>query len=170
MQNGAVMRARLLVVFLAAASLAYAGDREFDGVVKAIETHYGATRTHIPLMGLANFALKVGHPAGASGFRIALFQDLKTDLDEERQAQLDRFMDSLSSATLRPFIRTRSRSEAEATYIFCGETGKTTQLLIATFNRHDATVIEVKVNFDTLLRWIESPDLARKSLKPDRDW
>lgn len=160
---------RLLAVFLAASGIACAAGHEFDDVVKAVETHFGATRTHIPLMGLANFALKVGHPAGASGFRIALFQDLKTDLDGDRQAELDGFMDSLSSATLRPFIRTRSRPEGEATYIFSGETGKNTQLLIATFNRHDATVIEVKVNFETLLRWIQSPELAGKSVKPDRD-
>ncbi|SPE35751.1 conserved exported hypothetical protein [Candidatus Sulfopaludibacter sp. SbA3] len=167
-----MMRARLLVLFLAAAGIACAAGHEFDDMVKAVETHFGATRTHIPLMGVANFVLKVAHPAGTSGFRIALFEDLKTDLDEEKQAELDRFMDGLSSPKLRPFIRTRSRDEGEATYIFCGETGKTTQMLLATFSRREATVIEVKVDFETLLRWIQSPELAGKSFKGDheRDW
>jgi hypothetical protein len=159
------MRGRLLAVFVAASGLAGAAGHEFDEVVKAVETHFGATRTRIPLMGVANFALKVAHPAGASGFRIAIFEDLKTDLDGGKQAELDRFMDSLSSPKLRPFIRTRSRPDGEATYIFCGETGKNTQLLIATFDRHEATVMEVRVNIDTLLRWIQSPELAGKSLK-----
>ena len=49
-------------------------DREFDRVVKAIESHYGTSRLHIPLMGVANFAVKVGRPAGASGFKIAVFR------------------------------------------------------------------------------------------------
>jgi hypothetical protein len=166
-----VIRARLLLVFLAAAGTAFAGH-EFDDMVRAIETHYGATRTHIPLMGLANFVLKVGHPAGTSGFHIALFQDLKSDIDEDNQAEMDRFMDSLNSPTLRPLIRTRSRESGDATYIFHGEVGKTSQLLVATFGRHEATVIELKVNFDTLIRWIQNPELAGRSLKGDgdRDW
>jgi len=163
------MRARLVVLLLAAAGIAGAAGHEFDQVVKAVETHFGATRTHIPLMGVANLVLKVGHPAGTSGFHIAIFQDLKTDFDAEQQRKLDRFMDTLSSATLHPLIRTRSRPESEATYIFCGDTGKTTQLLIATFNRHQATVIEVRVNFDTLIRWIQHPDEAAKELKGDGD-
>ena len=162
-------QARWLVLFVAASGIAAAAGHEFDDVVKAVETHFGATRTHIPLMGVANLVLKMGHPAGTSGFHIALFEDLKTDLDEDRQLELDRFMDTLSSATLHPLIRTRSRPESEATYIFCGDTGKTTQLLIATFNRREATVIEVKVNFDTLIRWIQHPDEAARSLKSDRD-
>jgi hypothetical protein len=159
---------RVAAMMLACAGTAAAGH-EFDRVVKAIETHFGATRTHIPLMGVANFVLQVGHPAGASGFHIALFQDLQTDLDEDRQVELDRFMDTLSSPTLRPLIRTRSLPDAEATYIFCGDTGKTTQILLATFNRREATVIEVKVQFETLLRWIQHPDEAGKALNPDRD-
>jgi hypothetical protein len=163
------MRLLRVAAMLLACTGAAAAGREFDRVVKAIETHFGATRTHIPMMGLADFVLKVGHPAGASGFHIALFQDLQTDLDEDRQVELDRFMDTLSSSTLRPLIRTRSLPDAEATYIFCGDTGKTTQILLATFNRREATVIEVKVQFETLLRWIQHPDEAGKALNPDRD-
>jgi hypothetical protein len=162
------MRARLVFAFLLAAGIASA-SREFDGLVKAIETRYGATRTHIPLMGIANLALKVARPAGTSGFHLALFQDLRTDLDDETQAELDRFMDGLSSPQLRSIIRTRSRPNGEAAYIFCGDLGKTSQVLIATFNSHQATVVEVYVNFDTLVRWIQSPDLAGKSLTTEID-
>jgi hypothetical protein len=163
-----MMRARLILAFLLAAGIGSA-SREFDGLVKAIETHYGATRTHIPLMGIANLALKVVRPAGASGFHLALFEDLRTGLDDETQSELDRFMDGLSSLHLRPMIRTRSRPNGEATYIFYGDLGKTSQVLVATFNSHQATVVEVYVNFDTLVRWIQSPDTAGKSLKTDID-
>lgn len=161
-----MIRLRVLLTFFVLCGIASA-SREFDGIVSAIETHYGATRTHIPMMGIANLALKLAHPAGASGFHIALFQDLKTDLDDENQADLDRFMDGLSSPHLRPFIRTRSRYSGEATYIFCGEVGKTSQVLIATFNSHQATVVEAFVNFDTLARWLQSPEDAGKDFKGD---
>jgi hypothetical protein len=163
-----VKQARLVFAFLLAAGIASA-SREFDELAKAIETHYGVARTHIPLMGIANLALRVARPAGTSGVHIALFQDLRTDLDDDTQAELDRFMDGLSSPHLRPIIRTRSRPNGEATYIFSGDLGKTSQILIATFNSHQATVVEVYVNFDTLVRWIQSPDTAGKSLQSDID-
>jgi hypothetical protein len=165
-----VIRPKACALLLAASAIARGAGHEFEDVSKAIETHFGVTRTHIPLMGVANLVLKVGHPAGTSGFHIALFENIKTDLDDERQADLDRFMATIPSATLHPVIRTRSRAEGEATYIFCGDTGKTTQVLVVTFNRKEATVVEVKVAFDTLLRWIQHPDEAGKSLQPDRDW
>lgn len=165
-----MIASRLCVLVLAVAGTAAGAGHEFDAIVKAIETHFNATRTHIPLMGVANLALKVAHPAGATGFHLALFQDLKIDLDGENQDQLDRFMDTLPSPTLRPFIRTRSRENASATYVFTGETGKTTQVLVATFDRNQATVVEVRVNFDTLVRWIQSPDTVGSSFSGDRDW
>ncbi len=154
------LRAALLLVMVSAT--AQAAGHEFADLVKAIESHFGVTRTHIPMMGLANLVLGIAQPAGATGFHIALFQDLQTDLDEKAQFELDRFMDTLSSDTLRPLIRTRSAENGEAAYIFCGDTGKTTQVLIATFNRHDATVVEVRVKFDTLIRWIQHPEDAGK--------
>ncbi len=153
------MRLRVGVLLLAAAMPLRAAGHEFEDLVKTIETHYGVKRAHIPMMGLANLVLGVAQPAGATGFHLALFPDLQSDLDEQGQAELDRFLTGLSSETLRPLIRTRSKGE-QAVYVFCGETGKTTQVLIATFQRREATVVEVRVKFETILRWLERPDEA----------
>lgn len=156
------MRTRLVLSLLLAASAARGAGHEFDEVVKAVESHFGVSRTRIPLMGLANLVMAVAHPAGATGVHIALFPDLHADLDDETQIELDHFMGTLASETLHPVIRTRSASNGEATYVFCGDTGKTTQVLIASFHRNEATVVECKIQFETLLRWIQSPQDAGK--------
>ena len=149
------MRARLLAVFLAAAAAACGADREFNGLVKAVESRFGAQRTHIPLMGMANFLVKVARPEGAAGFRLAVFENLKFDADGDGAA-LDRIMAEASQG-LHPLVRVRSRRDREWTYIYTGEAGKTTKVLIATFERSEATVVEVQVSMDALLRALGDP-------------
>jgi hypothetical protein len=160
-------KARFLAVLLAASCAAAAADREFDDVVKAIETHFSTTRVHIPLMGVANFFLKVAHPAGTSGFRLAIFENLQWSEDGHEQVQLDRFMNGLASPALHPLIRTHSRPNLESTYVYVGEPQKYTRFLVTVFSRNNATVVELKANVETLLRWIQSPELAGKELNLD---
>jgi len=160
------MRARLLAVFLAAAILAVPGaafgaDRDFDRLVKAVETRFGTQPLHIPLMGLANFFVKVARPEGAGGFRLAVFEDLKFDADEDGAA-LDRMMASASEG-LHPLVKVRSRRDHEWTYIYTGEMGKTARMLIATFERNEATVVEVQLSMDALVRALGDPAEAGKA-------
>jgi hypothetical protein len=163
------MRARLLAILLAASAAARGADRAFDQVVKGIEAHYGTSRMHIPLMGLASFALKVGQPGGTSGFKLAVFQDLDSSAENGGQADLDRLMDRVGSS-LHPLIRVRSRRDGESTYIFTGDAGKSTTMLIATFQRREATVVEVKVNMDTLIETIATPETAGKAFGVKDAW
>jgi hypothetical protein len=157
----------ILALFLAAAGAAYSADREFDRVVTAVEKHYGVKRTHIPLMGLANFFVKVAHPAGTSGFKLAVFEDLPAPRFDDR-AELDRFMDDVRGH-LHPLVVTRSRRDGESSYIYAGEVGKSTELLIASFERHEATVIQVTVDMETLLKMIGSPDHAHRMFDDHHD-
>ncbi len=150
------MKTPLLAVLLATSGLAFAADAEFDHVVKAIESHYGTKRTHIPFMGLASLVVKVGHPAGTSDFKLAVFEDLKISPEEN-----DQFMSGMSSHGLHPLVRVHSRRDGESTYIYMGEAGRSTKLLLATFQRNEATVVEVKVDMNTLLKWLNSPEDAR---------
>jgi len=155
------MTTRLLAGVLILCGIVFAGDWEFDHIVKAIESHYGVKRTHIPFMGLASFAIQIAHPAGTSGFKLAVFEDLKSS--REDQVDLDRLMNSISGHGLQPLVRTHSRRNSESTYIFMGDEGKSTKVLIAAFERNEATVVEVKVNMDTLLKMINEPEHAGKS-------
>jgi hypothetical protein len=150
------MKHRILALFLAAASTVYGADWEFDRIVHAIERHYGVKPTAIPMMGVASFLVKVVRPAGASGFKLATFEDLRND--DRDPLDLDRFMSEVTTGGLHRVVVTRSRPNQESTYILAGEVGKSTKLLIATFERNEATVIEVQVNVETLLRLIGSPE------------
>ena len=164
------MSPRLLALLLAAAGAAYSADHEFDRIVSAVEKHYGVKRTHIPLMGLANFIVKVSHPAGTSGVKIAIFEDLPSPSGPDELADLDRFMDGICAGRLHPMVVTRSRSSGESTYILTGEVGKSTQMLIATFEPREATVIEVTVNIETLMKMIGSPENAHRLFQDKHDY
>ena len=159
------MSSRLLALFLAAVSAAYGADREFDRVVKAIEKHYGVKRTHVPLLGVANLFVKVARPAGTSGFKLAVFEDLPSPSPYDDRVELDRFMDDVCRGGLHALVVTHSRRDGESSYILAGEVGKSSELLIATFERHEATVIQVTVDMDTLLKMIGTPDEAHRMFR-----
>ena len=150
------MKTRLAAALLAVSFAASGADREFDRLVKAVETHFGVKRTYIPLMGVASFFVKVARPEGARGFKLAVFEDLRAPMDSEDGAVLDRIM-ARASEGLRPMVRVRSRRDHEWTYIYTGDFGKTTKMLIAAFERDEATIVEVKVDMETLARSLENP-------------
>jgi hypothetical protein len=163
------MNRGVLALILAAAVSAYGAGREFDRVVSAIEKHYGVKRMHIPLMGVANLFVKVTHPAGTSGVKIAVFEDLPSPSGFDDQVELDRFMKEVSGGRLHMLVATRSRRGGEASYILAGEAGKNTELLIATFESHEATVIEATVNAETLVKMLNSPNDAHRMFQQAHD-
>ena len=148
-------------VLLLAAVPAFAGGAEFDRIVKAIEQHYGTHQMHIPFLGLASLVVSVAHPEGARGLRLAIFEDLKSDGREWNER--DRFMDTIGGE-LHPLVRVHSRRSGEATYIFMGPESRHARILIATFERNEATVVEVKADIDQLLRSLETPEHAGRAL------
>jgi hypothetical protein len=158
------VKLRLTAALLLVSGAAYAGN-EFDRVVKAIETHYGVERVHIPLLGVANFFVKVIRPAGVSGFKLAVFEHFHAQYHEFQE--LDAFMDGLASDELRPMIRTHR--PGEATYILTGDIGKTTKMLVVTFDHDEATVVQLDANMETLLRTLNSPGDARSLLLGTRE-
>jgi len=154
------MRVRLLALLMAVSSTTYAGDSEFDRIVRAIESHYGTRRTRIPFMGMANLFVRVARPGGARGFRLAVFENLESSPSDGRQAELDQFMRGLSGSGLHSLVRVHSRAHNEFTYMFAGVAGHSTKMLIATFQCNEATVLEVKVSMETLLKTVASPKRA----------
>ena len=154
------MSARLLALLLAAVGSASGAGHEFDNIAKAIERRYDTQRLHIPFLGAANLFTKVVRPAGASGIKVAVFEDLKAGPNDDRPAELDEFMSGPAMGGLHPMIRAHSRGEA--TYIYAAEVGHSTRLLIATFARNQATVIEVKVSMQLLLQLLASPNQAAR--------
>jgi len=163
------MRARVLAVLLMAAGAAFGGDADFDRIVKAIESHYGTHRLHIPLMGVASLLVSVARPEGATGFKLAVFEDLKSSPEYGEWKERDRFIDTLFIGEMHPLLRVHSRRDGNATYIFAEPVGISTKVLVATFERDQATVVEVKVNQSTLLGAMEDPGHAGRTLGGSRE-
>jgi len=158
------MSARLLAIFLAVSVAALAGGGDFDHLVKAVESHYGVRRTHIPFMGVANVALKVKHPAGASEFQLAVLEDLDSSPVYHDPADRDRLMNTVSGHGLYPMIAMHSRRDAQSTYMFMAEAGKSTKMLIAIFHGSGATIIQFKADMNVLLKSLEDPEGMAESL------
>jgi hypothetical protein len=160
-----------VLMLLMTAGAAFAGDSEFDRIVKAIESRYGTKPVYVPFMGVANFAVKVAHPGGAAGFHLAVFEglkDLNSPDDPGEWRERDHFMDALASRNLRQLVRVHSRHDGEATYIFMSpesRSRKSTRVLIATFEHDGATVIEVQATIETLLKSLEEPAHAGRALQ-----
>ena len=58
-------------------------------------------------------------------------------------------------------MRVHSRRDGESIYIYADDDeARSTRMLIATFQRDQATVVEVKVDMNALIKWIGSPDEA----------
>ena len=154
------MRPRLLALLLAASSAAFGAGNEFDRLVKAVESHFGVRQTHIPLMGFASFVVSVARPEGARGFKIAIFEDLRAVGDD---GALDRIMRRASEG-LTPLVTVRSRRDGESTYIYASGEGKVTRMLIASFERREATIVEVRMDMRQLLRALDDPGSAAHAL------
>jgi hypothetical protein len=153
------MNLRLLALLLAVSVTAVAADREFDDLVKSVESHYGIKRTPIPFMKLGLFATKIAHPGGVHGLKVAVFENLQSCERCFDIAELDGFIAKAADSVLHPLVRTHSHGEA--TYILTGEVGKTTKMLVGTFDQSGATIVEVTVDAKTLLQTISSPRRAK---------
>jgi hypothetical protein len=111
---------------------------------------------------VADFFVKVRRPAGGGEFKLAIFENLDSSQAGD-PADLDRVMSGVSGTALHPLVRVHSRRDGQATYIYASETGKSARMLIATFERTQATVVQVKVDMTTLLKAMEDPEGVTKS-------
>jgi hypothetical protein len=150
-----------LLFVVCASAVSFAGDsdhgREFNGVVKAIENHYGVRHTHIPFVGLV--VSVAAHPAGVSNFRLAVFEDFHPSVATS-SASADRTDDlqdvvghSLGSDwTL--FVRTRTKDDADDALIYVNLGDGKLQMLIVSIEPDEATVVEMNLSEQAMLRWI----------------
>jgi hypothetical protein len=150
-------RALVLVIAVVAAAPCFGGgDAEFHAVVKAIEAQYGVHHLHIPF-GLATFCLKVAQVPGASGLKIAVFDDLPRAqgiTDETFEASVE---SSLAGAW-HPLVRVRSKDDNQLTLIYANPSDKEIRALIVVLQPDSATVVQAKVKAAQIRKWIEEPD------------
>ncbi len=147
------MRAALMIAasLMLSCAILEGAEREFDDIVQAISDQLHARPLHIPFFGLVNFATSVAHPAGVKHLDIAVFENL--DLDDHATSDLAKTIRSMGS-DWRPFVRVRNRHETVQVYM--AQQRNDCKLLVITLEPNEATVVEVKLNPESLEVWLNS--------------
>ncbi|MFN0085640.1 MAG: VWA domain-containing protein [Blastocatellia bacterium] len=142
-----------------------AKGKGFKEVVKHIETRYRARKTRIPMLGLANFAVKLIRPAGVKGFKLAVFEDQDFLARPELASSFGEVMREAYNKEWTPLVRMNSRREGGArVVIFSKYTGKDVEFAVASLGDREAVVLEVKFNPDAAARFLENPKIMGISL------
>lgn len=140
-----------VLLLLCCTTFAYGRDRDFRGVVNAIEHTYGVHHLRIPLLGLAMFFAR---PEGVSGLHLAVFEgfDTPADMDEVRRV----VEDSLGEGWY-PFVRVRSRDVGETTLIYANPSGGKMRMMIVNLEPSEATVVELNLSERAIKTWLSEP-------------
>jgi hypothetical protein len=139
------------VCLLLFVSLGYARDREFDAIVRSMESEYGTKRLHIPLFGVVNFFVKTIRPAGARDLKLAVFEDV----DPFRHPSPER-LDDIAQGWNR-FIQVQSKRKGERVHIYSRKVKENWELLLTALERDEAVVIRLRLHPDGLARWMDDP-------------
>lgn len=150
-------RALDILLVVALAIPCFAGDREFNSVVSAVEAQYGVHKMHIPLLGFATFCLKVAGTPGASGVKLAVFQHMPRPRGSSDMEFEQKVTNSLGPEWTR-FVRVRSHENNGLTIIYSNLGEKDVKMMIVVLQPDDATVVQVKLKDSDVKRWIDDPE------------
>lgn len=142
----------VLFVFLPAKST-LAADHEFSGVVRAIESHYGVHRTHIPLLG---FGLLFVHSEGISGLKLAIFEDFHPRADRAADDVRD-VVEHYLGSDWHLFVHTHSRADGENTLIYTNLGSGKIQMLVISLESDEATVVQMNLSENAIRHWMREP-------------
>src|SRR5262249_3361713 len=134
---------------------------DMNRVVRAVESDLGIRHTHIPMLGPALFMSRVVSGFQMPGVKLAVFED--AGLSDRSAEDLLRTVLKALGPEWSPFIKTTCNHGAEQNWIFLREDGKKLQMFIASAERNELSLIEVKVSERQMRRWIHETDEMAKS-------
>ncbi len=143
------MRLALALTVLLVSSAASLPASEFDWMTREFARQSGAQQLHPAIFGFARFVVAIVHPAGATDLRMAVFEHAQID-----SHAFTRIADSAAGSAWKPMIRVRE-SNGEITNIYAQPDGKHVKLLIATYDKDDTVFIEVRVQPQALMKFVE---------------
>jgi hypothetical protein len=145
---------RVFLLALCATAVAFARDRDFHGVVNAVEGHYRVRHTHVPLLG---FAMWFARPQGVSGVKLAVFEDFHHLAEPD---DVGRIVEKSLGPGWYPFVRVRSRnagSDGETTLVYANPSGGNLRVMIVNVESSEATVVELKLSQHAIQGWLNEP-------------
>jgi hypothetical protein len=154
---------RVAVLACFCAGLVHAGDRDFDVIVRAMENQYGTKKLYIPLMGVANFFVKIARPAGTRDFKLAVFEGVDDRLHPSPD-QLERVLRSRPGHGWSRFITVDERRSGERVHVYGCRSGKDHwELFLIALERREAVVMRLRLNPAGLAKWLDHPHrMARR--------
>jgi VWFA-related protein len=154
----------MIALLVSPSFVAQAKGKGFKDVVKHIETNYRAKKTRIPMLGLANFAVKLIRPAGVKGFKLAVFEDQDFSA-RPGAASFDTVMREAYNKDWQPLVQISSKRDGNSrTFIYVKSSGKDVQFALAVLEDREAVVLEVKFNPDKAAQFLENPRIMGISL------
>jgi len=142
---------RVILLLVCCTTFAFGRDREFRGVVNAIEHTYGVHHLHIPLMGVALFFAR---PEGVSGLHLAVIEGFEAPADSE---EVSRVVENSLGEGWYPFVRVRSRDDGETTLIYANPSGGKMRMMIVNLEPSEATVVELNLSERAIKAWLSEP-------------
>lgn len=131
-------------------AVASAGDKEFDAVVRHIQTQYHAKKQgSIPF--LARMVLKVAHPAGVKSFKLTTLEQIS---GVDGNAGLDAVVREHLADDWRPLVRVYSRKERTQTYVYLRDRGNDVEIFVVAVDDEEATVVKAKVDVDSVAEFL----------------
>jgi hypothetical protein len=132
-------------------------DAEFHAVVRTIETQYGVHHMRIPFLGFATVCLKVARIPGASGLKLAVFDNLPKESGISDEA-LQESIEASIGGTWRPMVRVRSNDDHNLTMVYANPSDKEMRVLVVYIDPNTATVVQTKLKASQIRKWIQQPD------------
>jgi hypothetical protein len=159
-QNSSVSRAAIALVALGLLGFALppsarAGDKEFGLLVRYVESHYHAHRSHRFLLGFASFAVNVVRPYGVRGMKLALWENQHFAALDGADADFPDVVHAGLDEGWQPMVRVWSRRSGEHTVVFAKPEGNDMKLLVATVESDEAVVVQMRINPDKLSKCID---------------
>ena len=140
----------LLCSLLMVPAVAHAG--EMDRVVHSVEGQLGVHHTHIPMFGFAMFVGKVATGFQMPGVKLAVFEN--GSLADRSPVELEQAVTTALGSEWTPIVKSTSRHGDEQNWIYVKDEGKRVQMFIASMEKGELSLIQVKASERQLKRWI----------------
>lgn len=154
-----IARILLAATLLGIAAPAFAGDREFNAVVKGIEKHYHIRHQRLLTYGLIKFFLR---PPQTRDLHFAVYENLRQPIDPS-----DGAMENIVTCAIGPnwkrIVRVFSRRQQEWTEVYVDSSARQLRMFVIALQPREATVVKLRVPPGEMEDWINDPaSLARK--------
>ena len=97
------------------------------------------------------------------GVKLAVFENV--NLSEQDPQALSRAVANALGPDWLPFVKSTSNHGAEQNWIYLREQGKTTHLFVATVERNELSLVEVKLSEGQMRRYIKDTDTIGRNDK-----